>query len=209
MTLGAAPSVARATMRRDMPDNAIAVAGIIASGVITPSIVAAYALSARRRDERLAAHEHQLTLLEDALNNVSRQRRLLYMGYSMWRHETDPMDSRTLDNDKAVTEAVEAVWISENHLRIRFGEDAPVSSAYAALVEALDGQLRVYNRHGDSAGKPPSPADRQDWVDVANAVVRAQKHFVQVVRAETEPIGLLRAPRTPTRRRLRRSAQQS
>jgi hypothetical protein len=130
-------------------------------------------------------------------------------GYSIWRDETDPMDPRTLENDKAVTEAVEAVWISENHLRIRFGEDAPVGTAYAALVEALDGQLRVYNRHGDSAGKPPSPADQQDWVDAVNAVVRAQKHFVQVVRAETEPIGLLRAPRAPTRRWLRRSAQRS
>ena len=178
-----------------MPDNTVAVAGIIASGVVTPSIVAAYALSARRRDERLAIHEHQLSLLEEALNNVSRERRLLYTGYSIWVHETDPMDARTLENDRAVTEAVEQAWISQNHLRVRFGDDAPVDVVYTALVEALDGQLKVYNRHGDSGGRPPSPADQRDWVEATSAVVRAMKHFVTVVREETEPVGLVRAPR--------------
>jgi hypothetical protein len=190
-----------------MPSNSVTIVSVLTSGVITPSIVAGYALRARSRDERLAAHERQLALLEDALNNVSRERRLLYVGYSIWRHGTDPMDPKTLDNDEAVTEAVEAVWISENHLRIRFGEAAPVTTVYGALVDTLDVLMKVYNRHGDSAGNPPGPVDQRDWIDANNAVVRAQKHFVTSVRDETGPVGRVRVggPRTrrlwrPTRR---------
>jgi hypothetical protein len=40
-----------------------------------------------------------MTVLEEALNNVERQRRLMHVGYSIWRHGTDPMDPRTLDNE--------------------------------------------------------------------------------------------------------------
>jgi hypothetical protein len=59
--------------------------------------------------------------------------------YSIWRHETDPMDPRTLENDKAVTDAVEAVWISENHLRIRLARtprSAPRTPPWSKLSTA-------------------------------------------------------------------------
>jgi hypothetical protein len=55
-----------------MPDNTVAIVSVLASSVITPSIVAVYALSSRRRDELLAAHDRHLALLERALDNVSR-----------------------------------------------------------------------------------------------------------------------------------------
>jgi hypothetical protein len=164
-------------------DNTVVIISVLTSGVLTPSVVAAYALHARRRDERHNEREHELTLCESALNSISRERRLLHVGFSMWRHGAPPMDPAVLANDKAVAETIEAVWTSENELRIRFGDGAPVVSAHSDLVAALDRLKDVYDRHGD--GRAPTRVDSADWIDAANTVVRQQKAFVRTIRQQT------------------------
>lgn len=167
------------------PDNTVAIVSILSSGVITPSIVAWYALRARRRDERRAEHDHELAVLEEALNNVSRERRLLHSGLRLWLDGVSYLDPRNTDNHQAVTEAIEAVWISENQVRIRFGDEAPVAVAFQTLQTALGRELKLYRRRATLTGHP-TPEDERDCIDAHNGTVPALNAFVETVRMEME-----------------------
>ena len=101
----------------------------------------------------------------------------------MWRHGAHHYDDRVLDNDKAVAEAIEAVWLTENQVRIRFGQESPLTRGYDALVNAVDALLTVYNRHGNTTGLPTAK-DQAQWTVAVNGVIPEQKRFVETVRAE-------------------------
>jgi hypothetical protein len=159
-----------------------AIVSVITSGVVTPSIIAWYALRAQCRQEKRTEHEHQVTRTEDALNNVVGQLRLLHTAFSMWTNRLPVTDPRFLENDRAIAEAIERAWLSANQLRIRFGEDSPVYLCYGDLLAAIDVIKAIYSRYDDDA--PPSASDEDDWEDAVDRFVDEQKRFVRTVRLE-------------------------
>lgn len=183
-------------------DNTIAIVSVLTSGIITPSIIAVYALRARRREEAHAEREHQLTLLAHALNDIHRQLRLLHDGFDMWRRGADHQDAALIvDHRRAVASAIEAVWLTQIQVQIRFGEHPDVYRDYMALIKTLDRVKEVHDRYGRGSDTPTHP-DIDDWNSAVQDLVRTQETFVRTIRQRTSlqprrlPSFLRRWPRT-------------
>ncbi|HEV7492538.1 hypothetical protein [Baekduia sp.] len=178
-------------------DTTVPIVAIITSGIVTPSIVAWYSLRTQKRQDRRTERDHQLALLEEGLNAISRERRLLHVGYSMWRHGATKLDLRVFENDKAITECIEEIWLAENRVRIRFGHHSVAATAFDALVSAAEDLFEVYSRHG-TAQAGPTAQDDADWLVGVRDLVREQKRFVDATRdvAGLAPAGRIRRLRS-------------
>lgn len=165
-------------------DNTTVVVVALASGVVSPSVVAILGARARRGDLKRAEREHQLKIATDALDAVSRERQLLYVGWNLWRHELNARAPEVVEHDKTVAEAIERVWMAENTLRVRFGSDAAIYTAFSEVIEKLDVMLKVEQRHVVAPG-PPTLKDLADFQRASSDVAGEQKRYVEAVRTET------------------------
>jgi hypothetical protein len=133
------------------------------------------------RDFNDRRQQRKRAILETALHNVQRERRLLHTGYSMWRHGAQIERAEVLDNDRAVSGAVEEVWISESQVMVEYGEESPQWKIYQQLIDSMLSLKWIYDRN-DDAGVTPSPTTEHRWDEASRAVGRAQRDFVRVIR---------------------------
>jgi hypothetical protein len=109
---------------------------------------------------------------------------LLQEYFAQWRRPEQITDEQKREIAPRMVASIEAVWICQNKLYVRFGAAAVVCEAYEDLLTHLE-VLRVCLGKWIGAGDSPAPAHQEQRSAHRDAYVRSQKRFVVTVRKAT------------------------
>jgi hypothetical protein len=163
----------RETQKMDSGLAAIVGAAVGAIGSSAAQVVA----NIRQAKDRKA--DRRLELLENALDLVARERRLLRSHLSLWRAGLPPDDRRVEDLDAQLALAIEEVWVAENSLRVHFRSDSEVVTQFSTLLLAMDDMKNALRRR-------PGPSTQEDldqWAAANKSIVKIQLAFVDAIRS--------------------------
>ena len=162
--------------------TAIAIAGIVVSGVVGPSTIALWASHRQKRD-----HQHELgkevrELLDDAAAALGKMRRATMRIVRLWERGLPDSDARVREETAAQREAVEQSRYARDRLRLRLGKDHPVTEAYEEAALVLD---EIYGIVSGRAGREPIDQYRERineqgrrFTDRSDAFLAEAKAFI-------------------------------
>lgn len=110
----------------------------IASLILTPTIVAAYAFAQRRWEHRNEERRELRQVVDDAARELNRATRGVEMLHNHYKDGAKPSDQAWVDSRAAFRSLLENTRTARDRLAIRLGMDSEVFRAYKAALEALD-----------------------------------------------------------------------
>jgi len=121
-----------------------------------------------------------IALVEETLNRVTHEQRVLQEGLAHWKAGHSLSDERVLANSRALIDAIETVWVSEDLMRINFGQESPVVAALNEVIAVVDDMKDALGYRSQTL----SPADWDAWESKRVELVHAKKRYIEAVRFE-------------------------
>jgi hypothetical protein len=164
--------------------DAVTIAGVVVSGLVTPGIVAAYALHAQRQQHLQARRDELRTVLDYAAEQANAARRRVEFIHRAWKDGADPNTPEIQERINEWRDFLEGPRHAVDRLTIRIVGNDPthIIAHYMDFLTALDHYRRVVERYAD--GEPYDPRA----VTMARTTTLTERQ--RFLRAAFERVGL-------------------
>jgi hypothetical protein len=178
--------------------TAVALAGILTSGVVGPAVFAWFAGRRQRREQEHEVEKERREVLDEAAASLSLTRRTNHWVVRLWRKGLSGTDPQVAEANAEQRASIEAARVSQDRLTLRFGPKHPLVAQYVRAQETLDEIVGLVQEHA-SRGEAIDP-----FVSEINEIGRRYTaDWDEFIAMAHEWTGGHEGARDPPRRRLR------